>query len=107
MRALSPRCRAIRSADGWAMFWWSIQRGLPSTAWATRRSCPRGRTSASPSGFALSPDGTRILYSFELTDPDYLAEPVGYVLEWVYSPDFEMVSLPCDPESAQRYLDLQ
>jgi hypothetical protein len=57
--------------------------------------------------FALSPDGKRILYSFELTDPDYLAEPVGYEMEWVYSPDFEMVRLPCDPESAQRYLDLR
>jgi hypothetical protein len=57
--------------------------------------------------FALSPDGTRITYSFEMTDPDYLTEPIGYEIEWVYSPDFEMVRLPCDPESAQRYLDLR
>jgi hypothetical protein len=57
--------------------------------------------------FELSPDGARIIYSFELTDPDYLAEPIGYELEWVYSPDFEMTRLPCDPESAQRYLDLR
>ena len=57
--------------------------------------------------FALSPDGGSISYSFEMKDPDYLAEPVGYELKWVYSPDFEMVRLPCDPESAQRYLDLQ
>ena len=57
--------------------------------------------------FALSPDGTRIVYSFEMTDPAYLTEPIGYELEWVYSPDFEMVRLPCDPESAQRFLDLR
>jgi len=57
--------------------------------------------------FALSPDGTRIIYSFEMTDPAYLTEPIGYELEWVYSPDFEMVRLPCDPESAQRFLDLR
>jgi hypothetical protein len=57
--------------------------------------------------FALSPDGTRITYSFEMTDPDYLTEPIGYELEWVYSPDFEMVRLPCDPESAQRFLYLR
>jgi hypothetical protein len=57
--------------------------------------------------FALSADGKRINYSFELTDPKYLTEPVGYELEWVYSPDFEMVRLPCDPESAQRFLDLR
>ena len=57
--------------------------------------------------FALSPDGKRIRYSFEMTDPDYLTKPIGYELEWVYSPDFEMVQLPCDPESAQRYLNLR
>jgi hypothetical protein len=57
--------------------------------------------------FALSPDGRKIIYSFEMTDPDYLAKPIGYELEWVYSPGFEMVRLPCDRESAQRYLDLR
>ena len=54
----------------------------------------------------LNADGTRIFYSFEMTDPTYLSEPIGYELEWVYSPDFEMVQLPCDTESAQRYLEL-
>ena len=54
----------------------------------------------------LSADGTRIFYSFEMADPTYLAEPINYELEGVYSPDFEMVQLPCDPASAQRYLEL-
>lgn len=57
--------------------------------------------------FELSRDGSRIVYSFEMTDPDILAEPIGYEIEWVYSPDFEMIRLPCDSESAQRYLDLR
>jgi hypothetical protein len=57
--------------------------------------------------FTLSPDGTKILYSFEMTDPDILAEPIGYEVEWVYSPDFEMIQMPCDPESAQRFLELR
>jgi Family of unknown function (DUF6152) len=57
--------------------------------------------------FQLSADGTRIFYSFELMDPTYLAAPVSYKFEWVYSPDFEMVELPCDQESAKRYLKLQ
>jgi hypothetical protein len=56
--------------------------------------------------FQLSQDGTRIFYSFQMTDPTYLAEPIGYDLEMVYAPDFEMIQLPCDPESAQRYLEL-
>jgi hypothetical protein len=41
-----------------------------------------------------------------MTDPTYLAKPIGYEFEWVYSPDFETVQLPCDQESAQRYLKL-
>ncbi len=56
--------------------------------------------------FQLNQDGTRINYSFEMTDPTYLAAPIGYELEWVYAPDFEMIQMPCDPESAQRYLEL-
>ncbi len=56
--------------------------------------------------FELSDDGTRIFYSFEMTDPLILSEPIGYELEWVYSPDFEQIEMPCDPESAQRYLEL-
>lgn len=56
--------------------------------------------------FRLSQDGTRIFYSFEMTDPTYLAGPVGYEMQWVYSPDFEIIEMPCDPESAQRYLEL-
>ena len=45
--------------------------------------------------------------AMKLGATDYLTKPIGYELEWVYSPDFEMVQLPCDPESAQRYLNLR
>jgi len=31
--------------------------------------------------FALSPDGRSIVYCFEMTDPNYLAEPIGYEIE--------------------------
>ncbi len=57
--------------------------------------------------FVLNPDGKSIRYSFELTDPDILAKPVSYELNWVYSPDFKMIQMPCDPESAQRYLNIR
>ncbi len=56
--------------------------------------------------FQLSQDGTSITYSFEMTDPTYLTAPISYEMEWVYAPDFEMIQMPCDPESAQRYLEL-
>ncbi len=57
--------------------------------------------------FARSADGKSIRYSLELTDPDILARPVNYELTWVYSPDFKMIEMPCDSESAQRYLDIR
>jgi len=56
--------------------------------------------------FQLSPDGKRIHYSFEMTDPTYINGPISYDMAWVYSPDFEMIQMACDPESAQRYLQL-
>ena len=57
--------------------------------------------------FALSDDGKQLHYSFELSDPDILAEPVRYEMDWVYSPDFAMIEMPCDADSAQRYLDIR
>lgn len=57
--------------------------------------------------FALSPDRRSVRYSFEMTDPTYLAGPIGYEITFVYSPDFEMTRLPCDTESAQRFLELE
>ena len=68
---------------------------------------PSGPNKRLTERFALSSDGTRITYSFEMMDPDYLAEPIGYEVEWVYSPNFEMIEMPCDPDSARRYLDLR
>ena len=56
--------------------------------------------------FRLSEDGTTITYSFEMTDPLYINGPISYEMPWVYAPDFEKIDLPCDPESAQRYLQL-
>jgi hypothetical protein len=28
-------------------------------------------------------------------------------MDWVYAPDFELIRMPCNPQSAQRYLDLE
>lgn len=57
--------------------------------------------------FALNADGKSIRYSFELSDPDILAKPVSYELTWVYSPDFKTIQMPCDAESAQRFLNIR
>lgn len=55
--------------------------------------------------FRLSDDRKRLDYSFELEDPEYLAEPLRGELEWTYSPGRELTGGQCDPENARRYLD--
>jgi Family of unknown function (DUF6152) len=54
--------------------------------------------------FALSSDKTRLSYTFRLEDPEYLAEPVTATVMMTYRPDLPFVDLPCDSESARRYL---
>ena len=39
-----------------------------------------------------------------MEDPDYLAEPVSGASRWDYRPDLDPDPLPCDLESARRYL---
>ena len=55
--------------------------------------------------FTLSGDGKRIDYEFELTDPEYLTEPVMGIGIWDYRPDLEPLPNQCDPEIARRFLD--
>ncbi len=54
--------------------------------------------------FALANDGTGIDYSFVLEDPEFLAEPVTGGSRWDYRPDLAPDDVPCDVESAGRYL---
>ena len=54
--------------------------------------------------FTLADNGTGIDYSFELEDPEYLTEPVSGSSRWDYRPDLEPDDVPCDVESAGRYL---
>ena len=54
--------------------------------------------------FQLSPDRTRLTYSYELEDPDYLTTPVTGSVEWVHRPDLTYVGYKCDREIAKRFL---
>jgi hypothetical protein len=55
--------------------------------------------------FALSADRTRLDYTFTLEDPEYMAAPVTATLMLRHRPDLPFVTMPCDLESARRYLD--
>jgi len=50
----------------------------------------------------LSDDGKRIDYAFELTDPEYLTEPVTGDTIWDYRPDLEPQRIECNREVARR-----
>ena len=55
--------------------------------------------------FELTADRSGLTYTFWVEDPEYLAEPMTGVLDLIYRPDLPLVSLPCDPEIARRYIE--
>jgi hypothetical protein len=65
---------------------------------------PSGRGKHLVERLELNEDGSRLTYGFELEDPEYLTEPITGELQWAYRPDLEYVGLPCDVDSAGRFL---
>ncbi|HEY9183415.1 MAG TPA: hypothetical protein VIQ99_09460 [Gammaproteobacteria bacterium] len=55
--------------------------------------------------FALDADGQSLLYSFELTDPVYLAAPLIGEMRWLYRPNVDFELVPCDPDATRSFLD--
>jgi hypothetical protein len=55
--------------------------------------------------FALNADGQSLRYSFELTDPVYLAAPLTGELRWLYRPNVDFELVPCDPAATRSFLD--
>lgn len=54
--------------------------------------------------FELSADRTRLTYSYELSDPEYLTESVTGTMEWVHRPDLTYTGYECDRDVAGRFL---
>ena len=65
---------------------------------------PSGANKRLTERFALVPGGTALRYTYVLDDPDYLLEPVSGESYWDYRPDLTPDPVPCDLESAARYL---
>ncbi len=71
----------------------------------------QGNAVALPSGeqkhlverLVLNEEGSRLTYSYELEDPEYLVGKVTDQIEWTYRPDLEYVNLPCDVENARKF----
>ena len=74
---------------------------------------PNGITDGFPSSnekhlverFALNADEQSLVYSFELTDPVYLAEPLTGEMRWLYRPNVDFQLVRCDPEATKSFLD--
>jgi hypothetical protein len=74
---------------------------------------PVGVTIGVPSGpnkhmverLALTADRRHLRYEFTLEDPDYLAEPVSFSMQWDHRPDLQASGVPCDPKVARRFLE--
>jgi hypothetical protein len=54
--------------------------------------------------FALAPDRQSLTYSFELTDPVFLAASLLGEMRWLYRPNIEFKSVPCDPDATKFFL---
>ncbi|MFL2547087.1 MAG: DUF6152 family protein [Candidatus Rariloculaceae bacterium] len=55
--------------------------------------------------YRLNDEGTAIVASFTLEDPEYLTEPMYHEREMLYSPHLEMFTSGCDPTATSRFLE--
>ncbi len=55
--------------------------------------------------FALAADRQSLVYSFVLSDPVYLLEPVTSETRWLYRPNVDFELVPCDPDATRSFLD--
>jgi Family of unknown function (DUF6152) len=53
----------------------------------------------------LEENGAALIYGFEVTDPEFLAEPVTGEARWVYRPGVEFTLTQCNVENSRRFLD--
>jgi hypothetical protein len=53
----------------------------------------------------LTEDRRRLRYEFELSDPEWLAQPVTQSALFDYHPELAPSGLPCDPGAAKRFLE--
>ena len=55
--------------------------------------------------WTLSADGTQILFDIFLEDPEYLAESMTAEYIWNYSPQYQALSVECNPDVAKQFLN--
>lgn len=101
-----------RTVQGHSIGWWEGETLVIDTTLFSPHPSPVSDTGI-PSGtqkhvverLTLSEDGSTVLFGLVVEDPEYLAEPVSAQLTWQYAPRLELISAPCNPDAAQRYLE--
>ncbi len=99
-----------RSHSGHSIGWWEGDTlVVDTTNFSDHRSpyqigVPSGARKHVVERYRLIDDGTRIAVEFVLEDPEYIAAPLTHARELIYSPQLELSTFDCDPESARRFL---
>ena len=66
---------------------------------------PSGAQKTLVERISLNEDKTGLTYGFELSDPEYLKEPMSGEITWVYTPDKAFAPEPCSLENARRFIN--
>lgn len=106
----TPAPSEARSVNGYSVGRWEDGALVVETTHYTENNS--GLAQGMPSGlrkrlaerFELLDDGSGLRYTYTLEDPDYLVGSVSGESIWDYRPDLEPDPVPCDLESAGRYL---
>ena len=99
--------------QGHSIGWWDeATLVIDTTQFSDHRSSlvPRSGVPSGPEKhvverLTLSEDGSQLVVSILLSDPEYLAEPFAAELVWSYAPDLAMDTVDCDPEVARYSLE--
>ena len=54
--------------------------------------------------YTLSENGRRLSVEYFVEDPEFMSEPLVGSMEWIYSPDSQIVPWECDEESTRAFL---
>ncbi len=66
---------------------------------------PSGGRKTLTERLSLDDDRTSLTYAFELSDPDYIKNPMSGEAKWVHTPGVTFAPLPCDLENARRFIN--
>jgi hypothetical protein len=107
---LTTHDNATVTHQGHSIGWWEGDvLVVDTTHFANHRN---GSSRGIPSGprkhlverFELDPNRSSLTYSFELSDPEYLVEPVTGDMQWAYRPDLEFMPVECELDNARIFI---